>query len=114
MNKLIPNGAYCLFRRDGGGSRNGKVVLVESSSIGNAENGSAYTIKQYSSEKKIDGDGWSHESITLKPLSYDKKFQNIELSEDDQQTLRVVGIFDREIAFKILQGGKKRVFLGYK
>lgn len=95
MNKKIPDGSYCLFRRDGGGSRNGKIVLVESSSIGNAEKGSAYTIKQYSSEKRVDGDQWSHESITLKPLSYNEEYQNIELSEDDQQTLRVVGIFER-------------------
>jgi hypothetical protein len=68
---------------------------VESDSIWKAEDGSAYTIKQYSSEKKVDGDKWSHESIILKPLSYDKEYQNIELSAEDQQTLRVVGIFER-------------------
>jgi DUF2075 family protein/Cdc6-like AAA superfamily ATPase/SOS-response transcriptional repressor LexA len=95
MNKKIPNGSYCLFKQDEGGSRNEKIVLVESDSIGKAEDGSAYTVKQYSSEKKVDGDEWSHESITLKPLSYNKKYQNIELSGDDQQTLRVVGIFER-------------------
>lgn len=95
MNKKIPNGSYCLFKQDEGGSRNGKIVLVESDSIGRADDGSAYTVKQYSSEKKIEEDKWSHESITLKPLSYNEEYQSIELSEDDQQTLRVVGIFER-------------------
>jgi DUF2075 family protein/Cdc6-like AAA superfamily ATPase len=98
MNKRIPNGSYCLFKQDEGGSRNGKIVLVESRSISNGEDGAGYTIKQYSSEKKIDGDEWNHKSIILKPLSYDNDYQNIELSEDDQQTLKVVGIFERVIA----------------
>ncbi len=98
MNKKIANGSYCLFKQDEGGSRNGKIVLVENSSISNAEDGSGYTIKQYSSEKKIDDDEWTHESITLKPLSYSSEYKNIELSEADQQTLKVVGIFERVIA----------------
>lgn len=95
MNKIVPNGSYCLFKRDEGGSRNGKIVLVESSSISNTERGPAYTLKQYHSEKQIFDGGWAHQSITLKPLSYNEEYQNIELSEEDQQTLRVVGIFDR-------------------
>ena len=95
MNKKIPDGSYCLFKQDEGGSRNGKIVLVESNSISHAEEGSGYTVKQYNSEKKIDNDGWSHQSITLKPLSYNEEYQNIELLEDDQQALKVVGIFER-------------------
>jgi uncharacterized protein len=94
MNKKIPNGSYCLFKQDEGGSRNGKIVLVESRSFSNNEDGSGYTIKQYSSEKKVDGDEWAHISITLKPLSYDNQYENIELSEEDQQTLKVVGVFE--------------------
>jgi SOS-response transcriptional repressor LexA len=33
MNKKIPNGSYCLFKQDEGGTRNGRIVLVESSNI---------------------------------------------------------------------------------
>lgn len=29
MNRVIPNGSICLFKPDSGGSRNGKIVLVE-------------------------------------------------------------------------------------
>jgi len=46
MNKVIPNGAYCLFRKYSGGSRNGQIVLVESTSIQDTDYGSCYTIKE--------------------------------------------------------------------
>ena len=31
MNRVIPNGSICLFKPYTGGSRNGKIVLVENS-----------------------------------------------------------------------------------
>ena len=51
MNKRIPNGSYCLFSRDEGGSRNGKIVLVELYDRQDSESGSRYTIKEYNSKK---------------------------------------------------------------
>jgi DUF2075 family protein/SOS-response transcriptional repressor LexA len=98
MNKKIPNGSYCLFKQDDGGSRNGKIVLVESSSIKDSEFGSGYTVKEYHSQKKISEEGWQHQSIVLKPLSTFEEFENIELSEDDTLNFKVVGIFDRVIS----------------
>jgi SOS-response transcriptional repressor LexA len=98
MNKIIPNGSYCLFKKDDGGSRNGKIVLVESTSINDSEFGSGYTVKEYQSIKKISDEGWSHESIILKPQSTIDEYKKIELSEDDLLTFRVVGIFDRLIS----------------
>ena len=47
MNKVIPNGSYCLFRSYSGGSRNGQIVLVARSGIQDADYGSCYTIKEY-------------------------------------------------------------------
>jgi DUF2075 family protein len=46
MNKVIPNGAYCLFRKYSGGSRNGQIVLVGSTSIQDTYYNSCYTIKE--------------------------------------------------------------------
>lgn len=57
MNKIIPNGSYCLFKKDEGGSRNGKIVLVESTSINDFEFGSGYTVKEYQSIKKDSDEG---------------------------------------------------------
>lgn len=97
MNKRIPNGSYCLFKPDEGGSRNGKIVLVESTSINDSEFGSGYTVKEYHSTKAVFEEEWTHESITLKPLSTIKDYKDIILSGDDIQNFRVVGIFDRVI-----------------
>lgn len=97
MNKKIPNGSYCLFKQDEGGSRNGKIVLVESTSIYDSEFGSGYTVKEYHSVKNISDEGWRHESIILKPLSTLEEYENIKLSKDDLLNFKVVGIFDRVI-----------------
>lgn len=93
MNKIIPNGSYCLFKQDQGGSRHGKIVLVESTHIHDLDFGSGYTVKEYHSEKNISEEGWSHQSICLKPISNDLGYQNIELADDELATLKVVGIF---------------------
>lgn len=94
MNKKIPNGSYCLFRQDEGGSRKGKIVLVESTDIHDSEFGSGYTVKEYHSEKQIGNDQWSHQTITLKPLSDISEYKDIELTGDETNNLKVVGIFE--------------------
>ena len=95
MNKIIPNGAYCLFRNYTGGSRDGKIVFAQSNSIQDAEFGSGYTVKEYHSTKSIDPDNWKHESIVLKPKSTNPSFKDIVLSEDELIDFKVIGIFER-------------------
>lgn len=98
MNKRIPNGSYCLFKQDEGGSRNGKIVLVESTNIMDSEFGSGYTVKEYHSIKNIYDGELRHESIILKPLSTSKEYSDIVLSEDELINFKVVGIFDQVLA----------------
>ncbi len=93
MNKLIPNGSYCLFKKDEGGSRQGSIVLAESTDIQDFEFGSGYTVKEYHSIKESNEDGWRHESIILKPLSTNDNYKNIELKGDSLISFRIVGIF---------------------
>lgn len=87
MNRKIPNGAWCLFRANPTGTREGKIVVVQHRSIADPETGGRYTIKRYSSEKTaaIDG-GWRHTRITLKPDSTQPGFQPlvIEQPESDE------------------------------
>lgn len=94
MNKMISSGSYCLFKQDFGGSREGKIVLVESTDIQDSDFGSGYAVKQYHSSKNIDDDQWNHQSITLKPLSYDLKYNDIVLTEEGMRSLKIVGIFE--------------------
>lgn len=95
MNRKIPNGAICIFKKYEGGSRNGKIVLVKHSSIQDRDYGDGVTIKLYESEIKQEGDQWNHEFITLHPMSKDSSYQSIELRKDELYDLEVVGIFDR-------------------
>ena len=53
MNRVIPNGSICLFKPYTGGSRNGKIVLVENIDIQDQDFNSSFTIKTYSSEKVV-------------------------------------------------------------
>jgi DUF2075 family protein len=86
MNRRIPNGSWCLFRANPGGSRQGKVVVAQHRSIDDPETGGRYTIKLYSSEKVPDEEGgWRHERITLRPDSDRPGYVPIviELADDD-------------------------------
>lgn len=91
MNNNIPNGSWCLFEQDGGGSREGKTVLVQHYSIQDSDMGSGYTVKKYHSEKQVTEEGWKHERIVLRPDS-SIAFDEIVLEGDELEVLRVVGV----------------------
>ncbi len=93
MNKVIPNGAYCLFRQDEGGTRNGKITLVQAIAIQDSEFGAGYTVKEYQSDKRYDEQGWTHRSITLRPKSNLPHYREIVLTQEDLTDFKVVGIF---------------------
>lgn len=95
MNKIIRHNSICLFRKDHGGSRHGKIVLVQHFNIQDSDWGNGFTIKEYRSRKTIDDTGWKHESITLHPLSEDPSYKVIELNKDEIVNLKVVGIFEK-------------------
>lgn len=94
MNKIILNGSICLFRKYSAGSRNGKIVLVQHTSIQDSDFGSGYTVKEYHSTKNTRNDEWHHQSITLKPLSYDQTYEAIELDGEELNDLKVLGVFE--------------------
>jgi superfamily II DNA or RNA helicase/HKD family nuclease len=93
MNRVIPNGSICLFKPDSGGSRNGKIVLVENIDIQDTDFNSAFTIKTYSSEKVVTEDGWKHKSIILRPNSTDTSFKDIVIDDENGSQMRVIGEF---------------------
>ncbi len=95
MNKVIPNGTLCLFKRYTGDSRNGLIVLVEYTKFEDADLGSCYTVKEYRSRKAVSEEGWQHEAITLKPLSDDPAYEDIVLQHDDLNAFRVIGVFEK-------------------
>ena len=93
MNRVIPNGSICLFKTYTGGSRNGKIVLVENMDIQDPDFNSAFTIKTYSSEKSVSEETWGHTSVVLRPNSFDISYQNIIITAENAPEMRVVGEF---------------------
>lgn len=95
MNKVIPNGSTCLFKKYTGGSRNGLIVLAEHRNVQDPDYGSCYTIKEYHSKKAGQGELWHHESIVLRPLSYDEGYEDLILTDDDAIEFKVIGVFEK-------------------
>mgnify|MGYP004702861297 CR=1 FL=1 len=93
MNRVIPNGSICLFKPYSGGSRNGKILLIENRDLQDPDFNSAFTIKTYSSEKIVTEEYWEHTSIVLRPNSFDSSYQNIIITEENAAEMRVVGVF---------------------
>ena len=92
MESTIKDGSWCLFRSDQGGSRNGKIVLVESRRISDPETQRSFTIKRYHSEKEHFPDGtWIHKKITLSPDN--KDFDDIVLENVREDEFHVVAEF---------------------
>lgn len=93
MNRVIPNGSICLFKPDSGGSRNGKIVLVENIDVQDPDFNSSFTIKTYSSVKEITEEGPKNALIVLRPNSYDSKYKDIVINEENGSGMRIVGEF---------------------
>jgi phage repressor protein C with HTH and peptisase S24 domain len=47
MQPLIPNGALCLFRRYTGGTRQGRIFLIQARGLRDNETGDAFVVKKY-------------------------------------------------------------------
>ena len=91
MNRRIPNGAWCVWRLNPSGTRQGKVVLAQHRDINDPEHGGQYTVKVYDSEKEATQDGgWQHTRITLKPDSTDAAFTPIVLENLEDGELTIV------------------------
>jgi DUF2075 family protein len=90
MNRRITNGSWCLFRSAGAGSREGKIVLVQSRDLQDPETG-RYTIKRYSSDKQTTENDWAHQRITLSPESDRPSFHPIVLTPSEDSEFHLVG-----------------------
>ena len=92
MNRRIPNGAWCLFRANPGGTRQDKVVVVQHRAIEDPDHGGSFTIKLYQSEKIEEYGEFVNQRIVLKPLTNAFGYKDIVL-ENELEDLKVVGEF---------------------
>jgi DUF2075 family protein len=92
MEPRIPDGSVCLFRKDPGGSRNGKIVLCRISEYGGAP---LAVVKRYRSSRKPSLDSIG-EAIKITLSSINSKHEDIELTEGNE--IKVLGIFERVVS----------------
>jgi len=91
MNRRIPNGSWCVFRANPGGTRQNKIVLAQHRTISDPETGGSYTVKVYSSEKVADAaHEWKHARITLSPSSTDSSFVPLVLAPGASDPINIV------------------------
>ncbi len=99
MEPDIPDGSYCLFTFDVGGTRNGRIVLAQHQ---DPETGAGYTLKKYRSTKRVDADTeWRHESISLIPIN--PEYQEIVVPAVEADEFRVVAFFVEVLKPSLLQ-----------
>lgn len=92
MNRRIPNGAWCLFRLNPEGTRQGKVVFAQHRDITDIDSGGQqYTVKVYSSTKEVFPDGtWQHTSITLRPDTTALGYEPIIFTKAKAEDVKVI------------------------
>ena len=92
MEPKIPDGSLCLFRKDPGGSRNGKIVLCRVDAIGGTPMAvvKRYQSIRYPSEESLG------EASKIILSSTNSKYDDIELTEGGQ--VRILGIYERVIS----------------
>lgn len=98
MNRTIPNGSWCLFKKYSGGSRGGQTVLVQHHDIADPDFGFGFTVKKYHSEKDEHSGSWRHTKIILKPDSDQPGYKEIVIDPSTAQSLRVIGLFVRVLS----------------
>jgi len=95
MNRQIPDGAWCLFRTNPGGTRNGKIVLAQLRDNSDPDTGAVFTIKRYESIKTVSVEsGQANILIRLKPESLLEGYRTIEIPPDEER-IRVLAEFLR-------------------
>ena len=100
MEPLVPNGSLAIFDTEHkGGSRSGRLVLVEERRRGGAN---GYTLKKYESVKQaFSEDSTVRTSIRLLPLN--PEHDVIELEPEDDR-YRIVGFFVRTLDADLAEG----------
>lgn len=99
MNKVIPNGAICLFRKYSGGSRKGKIVLMELGDYTDPENHTSLTVKEYTSKiTPALGEENQSKIVVLLPRSKDHAFEATEINADEAENLRTIALFEMVIS----------------
>ncbi|MEQ8785061.1 MAG: DEAD/DEAH box helicase family protein [Pirellulaceae bacterium] len=93
MEPRVHSGDWCLFKPCPAGTRQNRLLLVQLNTHIDPEDGGRYTIKRYQSTKKVDEEGWQHETVELHPLNVNADYQPIRVSPENAEGMRIIGEF---------------------
>lgn len=94
MDPVIPDGSYCLFKRERGGTRQGKLVLVWHRGTTDPALGGEFSVKKYTSTKSARSDGtWTHQEVRLEPLNSDPSFRPLVFHPSAESDISIIGEF---------------------
>ena len=84
MEPQIPDGSWGLFSQQVGGSRHGRILVVQHHDIADAETGGSYTIKRYERPPQAGEGGHElHGQVVLRPLN--PEYEPIIIEEGNQE-----------------------------
>jgi hypothetical protein len=93
MNKVIPNGSICLFRKCSGVSVDGQIVLVEQKSLKDPDFGSCYTIREYQSVKITNDEHIKSNRIFLQTLSNNMSDEE-SIQDNKENPFKIIATFE--------------------
>lgn len=96
MNNVIPDGSICLFKKYTGGSRSGRIMLIQHHDIQDSDFGSGYTVKEYQSIKSSSA-GELNKQVRLIPRSSDSAYTTMVFEQDQLVDLKTVAEFVRVV-----------------
>lgn len=88
MEPTIPDGSICLFKKYSGGTRQGKIMLVQARGLQDPENGFKFVVKRYQRQTRV-SESESRDKVTIELISDNPKFDPIvlkNLHDDDIAT----------------------------
>jgi type III restriction enzyme len=92
MEPVIHDGDFVAFRRGPTGSRQGKIILAQYRGLADPETGGSFTVKKYSSEKRLDPEtDWQHSNILLSPIN--REFRPIVVPPARADDFKIVAEF---------------------
>jgi DUF2075 family protein len=94
MNRRIPDGAWCLFRRSPAGTLDGRILVVAHHSIHDPETSGHFTIKRYRRTKAADDARIAGTAtVTLEPETWADGYGPLVLDPADADELAVIAEF---------------------
>jgi transcriptional regulator with XRE-family HTH domain len=92
MEPTIPDGSICLFKKYSGGSRQGKVLLVQVRGLVDPDTGSSFVLKRYKRITALN-DADDRSNVIIQLLSDNREYDPIQLKGLSEEAISTLALF---------------------